>query len=124
MKLETGIDLVEISRIGQAIQRLGPRFLNRIYTPDELAYCHGRLPQLAARFAAKEAVGKVLGTGLWRDGVNWQQIEVSNSAGGKPYLKLSGSAAEHAAILGLNQWSISLTHTETQAMAFVVATGE
>jgi len=124
MKLETGIDLVEIARIERAVARLGERFLNRVFTSAELAYCRGRMAQLAARFAAKEAVGKVLGTGLWRDGVSWQQIEVINQPGGKPYLHLSGAAANHAASLNLTHWSLSITHTNIEAIAFVVATGE
>ncbi len=124
MKLETGVDLVEIARIERAVARLGERFLNRVFTSAELVYCRGRVAQLAARFAAKEAVGKVLGTGLWRDGVSWQQIEVINQPGGKPYLHLSGEAATRAASLNLTQWSLSITHTNTAAMAFVVATGD
>ena len=124
MKLETGIDLVEIARIEQAVTHLGQRFLHRVFTPAELAYCRGRTAQLAARFAVKEAVGKVLGTGLWRQGVSWQQIEVVNQAGGKPCLHLSGEAARHAAALNLTQWSLSITHSNTEAIALVVATGE
>lgn len=123
MKLETGIDLVPIARIERAINRLGQRFLKRVFTQAELDYCRGRFPQLAARFAAKEAVGKVLGTGLWREGVSWQQIEVVNGVGGKPYLQLSGEAARHASLNGLSHWSLSLTHSDSEAIAFVVATG-
>lgn len=124
MILETGIDLVEIARIEESVAKLGARFLNRIFTSAELEYCQGRFPQLAARWAAKEAVGKVLGTGLWRNGVSWHQIEVVNEASGKPKLQLSGEAAAYASNLGLTTWSISLTHSETTAAAFVVAIGD
>ncbi|MEI7555902.1 holo-ACP synthase [Candidatus Chlorohelix sp.] len=121
--LECGVDLVEITRIEQAVARLGERFLNRIYTEREREYCRGRAPQLAARFAAKEATAKILGTGLWRHGVSWHQIEVVNDSEGKPHLNLSGEAANRAEKLGLVEWSISLSHSRGDAIAFVVAMG-
>ncbi|NWJ46579.1 MAG: holo-ACP synthase [Chloroflexi bacterium] len=121
--LECGVDLVEIARIEQAVARLGERFLNRIYTEREREYCRGRAPQLAARFAAKEATAKILGTGLWRQGVSWHQIEVVNDLEGKPHLNLSGEAAKRAEKLGLSEWSISISHSRGDAIAFVVAMG-
>ncbi len=119
--IECGVDLVEIERIKKAVNRLGIRFLQRIYTPREREYARGRFPQLAARFAAKEAAAKILGTGLWRNGVSWHDIEVINEPGGKPHLHLSGAAADRAANLGLSQWSLSLTHSRGDAIAFVIA---
>ncbi len=120
--LECGVDLIEIARIEKAASRLGQRFLKRVYTERELDYCRGRGPQLAARFAAKEAAAKILGTGLWREGVSWQQIEVVNDANGKPRLNLSGEAALRASQLGLREWSVSLSHSRGDAIAFIVAT--
>lgn len=121
MKIECGVDLVEIGRIERAVARLGERFVNRVFTEEERLYCRGRGPQLAARFAAKEAVGKVLGTGLWNEGVAWQHIAVINDPGGKPRLVLSGEAAIRAEQAGLRQWSVSLSHSRGDAIAFVIA---
>lgn len=121
MKIECGVDLVEISRIERAVARLGARFLNRVFTEEERLYCRGRGPQLAARFAAKEAVGKVLGTGLWNEGVAWQHIAVINDPSGKPRLVLTGEAASRAEQAGLRQWSVSLSHSRGDAIAFVIA---
>lgn len=121
--LECGVDLIEIKRIETAVQRLGERFLNRIFTENERDYCQGQPARLAARFAAKEATAKVLGTGLWRDGITWQQIEVINEESGKPNLLLNGEAAELANRLGFREWRISLSHSRGEAVAFVVATG-
>jgi holo-[acyl-carrier protein] synthase len=120
--LECGVDLIEIMRIERAVERLGQRFIQRVFTPTEQEYCRGRGPQLAARFAAKEATAKILGTGIWRNGVNWQQIEVVNEESGKPHLHLSGEAARCAEQLGLKKWSISLSHSRGDAIAFVIAT--
>ncbi len=119
--VECGVDLIEIIRIEKAVARLGDRFLNRVFTEQEQHYARGRSPQLAARFAAKEAVAKILGTGLWREGVSWHQIEVVNDASGKPRLHLSGEAARRAAELGFTDWSISISHSRGDAIAFVVA---
>jgi holo-[acyl-carrier protein] synthase len=119
--LECGVDLIEIERIEKAVARLGDRFVNRVFTEEERRYARGRGPQLAARFAAKEAVAQILGTGLWREGVSWHQIEVVNDASGKPRLRLSGEAARRAALQGLTDWSISLSHSRGDAIAFVVA---
>jgi holo-[acyl-carrier protein] synthase len=119
--LRTGVDLIEIARVRAAIDAHGDRFLQRVYTESELTCCGQRVESLAARFAAKEAVAKTLGTGLWRDGVAWTDIEVLREASGAPRLILHGAAATIAADLGLHTWSISLSHDRAQAIAFVVA---
>lgn len=122
--LRTGVDLIEIERIRTAIERHGERFLHRIYTAAELGACHGRVESLAARFAAKEAVGKALGTGIWRAGVTWTDIEITREIrSGAPRLALYSVTANHAAHLGLTEWSISLSHDRAHAIAFVVAIG-
>lgn len=124
LMLRTGVDLIEIERIQQAIERHGTRFLTRIYTPEELAYCNGKLESLAGRFAAKEAAAKALGTGIWREGIGWNDIEVRrNPATGEPNLHLANAAAERANALELREWSVSLTHDRSSAIAFVVALG-
>jgi len=117
--LSVGVDLAEIPRIRGALQRWGERFLRRVYTPAEVAYCHGKLPELAARFAAKEAIAKALGTGLV--GVSWVEMEVLADRHGKPQVTLHGRALARAQMLGLDEWAISLTHTDSVAAAFVVA---
>ena len=127
MSLSTGVDILHVPRVAEAIARHGERFLARVYTPAEIAYCRGRAPELAARFAAKEAVAKALGVGmrvLSRQGVGWHEIEVERDGLGKPHVRLSGSAAERAARLGLSRWSLSLAHEREYAVAFVVATAE
>ena len=113
---------MEIARIAAALERFGERFLRRIYTEDERRYSRGRADELAARFAAKEAVSKALGTGM--RGVLWREIEILNDARGKPQVRLSGSAQARAEELGLREFSISLTHSRELAIAFVVALGE
>jgi holo-[acyl-carrier protein] synthase len=122
MKLATGVDLVEIQRLEAAIQRHGDRFLQRIFTNQELQEVKGSLPSLAARFAAKEAVAKALGTGI--GAVNWREIEVLRGAERQPVLHLHGEADRLAGQLGLRCWSLSLSHTFTHAVAMVVALGE
>jgi holo-[acyl-carrier protein] synthase len=120
--LGIGTDLAEVDRIEQSIARYGDRFVNRIYTPGEIAYVTrkaNRYERFAARFAAKEAGMKALGTG-WSGGVRWQDFEVSNLRSGRPTLKLHGKAAEYAAELGANHVHLSLTHTATMAMAVVI----
>jgi len=119
--LAVGVDLVEISRIGAILERHGDRFLGRVYTDGELAYARGRLSALAARWAAKEATAKALGTGIGQ--VGFQDIEVVCDAQGKPELVLHGQAARLAAQLGLEQFALSLSHTADHALAFVVAQG-
>lgn len=117
-KYALGIDIIEIDRIADVIARHGERFLRRIYTEDELAYCRGRVPELAARFAAKEAVMKALGTGV--RGVGWRDIEVLPNRRGKPLVFLYGRAAARAEQIGLRGLEISMTHSREYAMAAVV----
>jgi holo-[acyl-carrier protein] synthase len=119
--LRTGIDLIEIKRIEQAIQRHGERFLQRVFTPAELAEAGGSPASLAARFAAKEAAAKALGTGI--GAVGWLEIEIQRACDQPPALRLSGAAARRATELGLNEWAVSLSHTRTYALASVVAIG-
>ncbi len=123
MVVGLGTDLAEIERVRRSVERFGSRFLERIYTPGEIAYCLRKkdaAESLAARFAAKEAGAKALGTGISR-GVSWQEFEVRREPSGKPSLWLSGRAAELAAELGINRLSLSLTHTRDLAMAVVIA---
>lgn len=117
--LSAGVDIIEIERIERAISRWDDRFLNRVYTPAELALCRGRVPELAVRFAGKEAISKVLGTGLF--GVSWREMEVLADARGKPLVHLHGRAAVRAMELGLADMAISLSHSRDYAVAFVVA---
>lgn len=122
--LRTGVDVIEIARVQAAIDRHGDRFFVRVYTAGEVADCRGRVESLAARFAAKEAVAKALGTGIWRQGVGWTDIEVRRQPeSGAPVLYLHNAAGTLAAELGLHEWSISLSHDCTNAIAFVVAMG-
>jgi holo-[acyl-carrier protein] synthase len=122
MIVGTGIDLVEIARIQQSVDRYGQRFLDRIFTAAEQAYClrkHNAAESFAARFAAKEAAAKALGTGI-SHGVSWCEIEVVRIAGGKPGIRFHGRAGEIAERLGARNIALSLTHTATLAMASVV----
>ena len=122
MILGSGIDLVEIGRIQQSLERYGQRFLNRVYTSAEQAYCLRKrkaAESLAARFAAKEAGAKALGTGISR-GVNWLEIEVAREPGGRPTLRFHGRAAEIAARLGVVHTALSITHTSDLSMANVI----
>jgi len=117
--LSVGVDIIAIARIARAVERWGERFLHKVYTPAELAYCRGRIPELAARFAAKEAISKALGTGIF--GIAWDEMEVLADRRGKPLVKLYGRALKRGEDLGLRQWAISLTHSDDDALAFVVA---
>jgi len=122
--LSTGVDLIEIARVERMLSRYGDRFLARVFTPAEILYCRGRTAELAARFAAKEAVSKALGVGvrmIARDGIHWQDVEVVGDPRGKPLVHLYGRAAERAGELGLAEWAISLSHSREHAIAFVVA---
>ena len=122
--LTAGVDLIEISRVEQVLERHGERFLERVFTPAEIAYSRHRPAELAARFAAKEAVAKALGVGvrmMARRGIRWLEAEVVGDHLGKPLVRLHGSAARRAEELGLTQWAVSLSHTEKHAIAFVVA---
>ena len=116
---ECGVDVVELERFRQSYARWGERLLARVFTEAEAARGRGRPDELAARFAAKEAISKALGTGI--RGVGWREMEILSNRRGKPYVRLHGAAAERAAALGLTSWSVSLTHSQTLAMAMVVA---
>lgn len=125
MILGTGIDLTEVDRIREAVERYGRRFLERVFTPAEIAYAESkanRHERYAARFAAKEAGMKAIGTG-WRGGVRWQDFEVLNQRGGRPELVLHGAAAEVARRMGVARIHLSLTHTPALAQAFVILEG-
>ena len=122
MIVGTGIDIAEVPRIRQSIERFGERFLQRVFTDGEIRYCESkanRFERYAARFAAKEAGMKALGTG-WNFGVRWRDLEVARKPGGRPTLMLHGKAAEFAAKLGATSIALSLTHTREQAMAQVI----
>jgi holo-[acyl-carrier protein] synthase len=119
MKLSTGVDIVDIARIREAIERYGERFIARIFTETEQRESNGRFSSLAARFAAKEAVAKALGCGI--GDVGWLDIEIKSDENHAPYLDLHGEGRILAEKLGLSNWSVSLSHTENQAIAFVVA---
>lgn len=116
---ECGIDAVELERFRQSYARWGERLLARVFTPAEIARARGRPDELAARFAAKEAISKALGTGI--RGVGWREMEILANRRGKPYVRLHGAAAARAAALGLTSWSVSLTHSQTLAIAMVIA---
>jgi holo-[acyl-carrier protein] synthase len=119
--LRVGVDLVEVERIAELLAQYGERFRGRVFTAGELSACGNRPERLAARFAAKEAVSKALGTGIGQ--VRWRDIEIVSGPAGRPELVLSGAAAELAAELQLRLWAVSLSHAGGQAIAFVVATG-
>jgi holo-[acyl-carrier protein] synthase len=122
MIVGTGIDIAEVPRIREAIERFGDRFLNRIYTEGERSYCDSkanRIERYAARFAAKEASMKALGTG-WNHGVRWRDIEVARKPGSRPTIVFYGRAAEFAAKLGAVRVALTLTHTVDQALASVI----
>ncbi|MFM9994389.1 MAG: holo-ACP synthase [Phycisphaerales bacterium] len=121
-----GIDLVEVARIARMLAEHGESFLDRCFTPGERRYAHEsarRDEHLAARFAAKEATLKALGTG-WRSGIAWTDVEVISEASGAPTLVLHGRAAEIARERGISGWLVSLSHTEHHAAASVIALAE
>jgi holo-[acyl-carrier protein] synthase len=122
MKLAAGVDLVDVARIRDAINRHGERFIARIYTETEQRESGGRFTSLAARFAAKEAAAKALGCGI--GAVGWLDIEIRGDENHAPHLYFHGEGEELAKKLGLSNWSVSLSHTESQAIAFVVALDE
>ena len=126
---EIGVDIVEVHRIEQAVARWGDRFLRRVFTAAEIEYCAGRAQSLAARFAAKEAVSKALGTGWapqaaheagW---VDWIEIEVVRHNSGEPSLRLHGKAFARAQSLGIAGWRLSMSHTHEHAVAMVLGWG-
>jgi holo-[acyl-carrier protein] synthase len=121
-----GVDLIEVKRIESAVSRWGERFLQRVYTPAEIEYCAGRAGSLAARWAAKEAVSKALGTGWapqepheagW---IDWTEIEVERRPSGEPVLQLHGKAQERSDVLRIFDWKLSLSHTREHAIAMVL----
>ena len=125
MIVGTGVDLCEVDRIQAAIERHGRRIVERLFTGREIAYAESkanRYERYAARFAAKEAGMKALGTG-WRGGIGWRDFEVTNLASGRPTLAFHGKAAEIAEKLGVRHVSLSITHTAAQAMAMVILEG-
>ena len=126
MILGVGTDLMEIDRVQRSVERFGDRFLERVFTPLEIEYCrrkvHGAAESFAARFAAKEAGAKALGTGISR-GVRWTEIEVRNQRGGKPEIAWSGRALERARAMGVVATQLSLTHSREMAMAVVIVEG-
>jgi holo-[acyl-carrier protein] synthase len=125
MIVGTGIDIAEVPRIQQSIERFGQRFLERVYTAGEMRYCDSkanRAERYAARFAAKEAAMKALGTG-WNHGVRWRDCEVVRLPGGRPTIQFHGKAEEFAAKLGVKNATLSITHTKEQAFAQVILEG-
>ncbi|HUT59290.1 MAG TPA: holo-ACP synthase [Phycisphaerae bacterium] len=117
-----GIDMVDCGRLREVIDRHGRRFLERVFTPTELDYCIGKkreLEHLAGRFAAKEAVLKVLGTG-WRSGVKWTDVEIVNEPSGQPRVRLYDQCRRTADNLGLGEILISISHIETHAIASAI----
>jgi len=122
MIVGTGIDIAETARIEQALERHGGRFARRVYTPGEIAYCEqfkNKAERYAARFAAKEAAFKALGTG-WREGIRWLDVEVAHLPSGKPELRLKGRAAERARELRVARMAISLSHSNHYVVAQVL----
>ena len=122
MIVGTGIDIAEVPRIRKSIERFGQRFLDRIFTAGEIRYCDSkanREERYAARFAAKEAAMKALGTG-WNHGVRWRDCEVVRKPGGRPTMVFHGKAAEFAVSLGVKHIALSISHTEEQAIAQVI----
>jgi holo-[acyl-carrier protein] synthase len=120
--IRSGVDIIEVERIDRAILRHGNRFFDRFYTEGELIDSNGHTPALAARFAAKEAVAKALGTGI--GDIGWKQIEIVNGPRREPHVRLHGSAEVLASRLGLSHWSISLSHTHEHAVAVAFAYGD
>jgi len=126
MIVGTGVDIAEVARIKAAVERFGERFLSRVFTPEVVRYALSKanaVERLAARFAAKEAAMKAIGTGL-RHGVTWHDVEVVRLPGGRPILKFSGKAAEFAERLGCKRAHLSLSHTKEQAIAHVILEGD
>jgi holo-[acyl-carrier protein] synthase len=122
MIVGTGIDIAEVPRIAESIARFGERFLRRVYTEGEIRYCESkanRVERYAARFAAKEAAMKALGTG-WSHGVRWRDVEVTRLPGGRPTMTFHGKAREFAARLGAVHVALSISHTAQQAIAQVI----
>jgi len=122
MIVGTGVDITEVPRVAAAIERFGDRFLRRIFTDNEIRYCESKankVERYAARFAAKEAALKAIGTG-WRRGVAWRDVEVTREPGGRPTMVFHGAAGEFAAKLGARRVHVSLSHTTEHAIAHVI----
>lgn len=117
--LSTGVDIIEIPRVRLVFEKYGQRFLDRVFTAGEIAYCRGRASNLAARFAAKEAAMKALGTGV--RGVAWKDIEVVRQESGAPSIQLHGRAKNRAEHLGVQEMALSLSHSREYAVASVIA---
>lgn len=115
-----GVDIVELDRFSRILKAGGESFLQRIYTESEQTYCANRLPQLAVRFAAKEAISKALGTGIG-GGIHWGEIEIVSDQYGCPFVFLYGGAAEKAEHMRISTWAVSLSHSPHFAIAFVIA---
>lgn len=120
MTSSVGVDIVEIERVAEVIARWQEKFLQRVYTEAELRYCRGRIPELAARFAGKEAISKALGTGI--RGLAWREMEILPDPLGKPLVTLHARARARAEAIGLTHFAISLSHSRDFAVAMVVAT--
>jgi holo-[acyl-carrier protein] synthase len=119
--IRTGVDVIEVARIDEAILRHGERFFQRFFSAQELIDAGGRTPALAARLAAKEAAAKALGCGI--GDVGWKEIEIVSGSRREPELVLHGAARRLARDLGLREWSVSLSHTHEHALALVIAVG-
>jgi holo-[acyl-carrier protein] synthase len=122
MIVGTGVDIAEVSRIESSIERFGERFLRRVFTDAEIHYCDSKVnkaERYAARFAAKEAALKAIGTGL-RSGITWHDVEVTREPGGRPTMTFHGVAAQFAAKLGMRRAHLSLSHTKEHAIAYVI----
>ncbi len=119
MPTSVGVDIIEIERIAAVVQRWQHRFLDRVFTEADLHYCRGRIPELAARFAGKEAISKALGTGI--RGLAWRDMEILPDPLGKPLVTLHGRARLRAQTIGLQQFAVSLSHSREYAVAMVVA---
>ena len=117
--IRTGIDLIEIERVRSLLERYGSRFIERVFTPQEIAELRENTASLAGRFAAKEAVAKALGTGI--GAVAWREIEILRGPQREPVLHLHGAAARLSGELGLGEWSVSISHSQTHAVAMAVA---
>jgi holo-[acyl-carrier protein] synthase len=121
MNIRTGVDLIEIDRVAEVVSRHGKHYSERVYTPAELELCGRRVESLAGRFAAKEAVAKALGCGIGE--VTWKEIEILEDEQNAPVLHLHGAAAQKAKELGLQTWSVSISHSQSHVVAFVVMAG-
>lgn len=121
-----GIDLIEVARIQRIFEEHGQHFLDRVFTVAEQTYCSGNpkryFEHLAARFAAKEAVLKAMGTG-WTGGISWTDVQVTRDPAGRPGIQLSGHCADVAAQRGITHWLVSLSHIESHALASAIAIG-